>query len=73
VITVMAGEGTLIVGGTVVGGHSTAPGETRGTSITGGTMHQMEPGDVIHIPAKVPHQMMVPKYLSIQVLKVETK
>src|SRR4051812_11924708 len=36
VMFVTAGEGTLIIGGTMVGAHSTAPGEIRGTSIQGG-------------------------------------
>ena len=73
VVTVISGDGTLIVGGTTVGGHATGPGEIRGTSITGGERHKMAPGDVFHIPAKVPHQMLVPKSLVIQVVKVESK
>ena len=73
VVTVLSGEGTLVVGGTTVEGHQTAPGEIRGKSITGGTNHKMAPGDVFHIPANVPHQMLVPKSLVIQVVKVETK
>lgn len=70
VITVVSGAGTLIVGGKAVGDHQTAPNEMRGSSITGGTNHPMAPGDVFHIPAKVPHQMLVPKSLVIQVVKV---
>jgi uncharacterized RmlC-like cupin family protein len=73
VIFVTSGEGTLIVGGTMVGAHPTTPGEVRGTSITGGVSKKMMPGDVIHIPAKVPHQMLVPKLLTFEVVKVETK
>ncbi len=73
VITVISGEGTLLVGGTTVGGHTTAPGEIRGPSLTGGTKHPMAPGDVFHIPANVPHQMLVPKSLVIQVVKVDSK
>ena len=73
VITVVSGEGTLIVGGTMVGGHNTAPNEIRGTSINGGERHPMAQGDVFHVPAKIPHQMLVPKSLIIQVVKVDTK
>ena len=73
VITVISGEGTLVVGGTAVDSHPTTPGEIRGKSITGGTDHKMSAGDVFHIPAKVPHQMLVPKSLVIEVVKVETK
>ena len=57
----------------MVGGHTT-PGEQRGTSITGGgERHKMVPGDVFHIPAKIPHQMLVPKMLTFEVVKVDTK
>ena len=73
VITVLSGEGTLVVGGTVVDGKTTAPNEIRGKSITGGVRKPMAPGDVFHIPAKMPHQMLVPKSLVIQVVKVDTK
>jgi mannose-6-phosphate isomerase-like protein (cupin superfamily) len=72
-ITVLSGEGTLVVGGTAVDAHSTTAGELRGKSITGGTPHKMAPGDVFHIPAKVPHQMLVPKSLVVEVVKVESK
>jgi mannose-6-phosphate isomerase-like protein (cupin superfamily) len=73
VITVVSGEGTLIVGGSTVDGKTTAPNEIRGTSITGGSRHPMAKGDVFHIPAGVPHQMLVPKSLVIQVVKVDTR
>ena len=73
VITVLSGEGTLVVGGTAVDAHPTTAGEMRGKSITGGTSHKMAAGDVFHIPAKVPHQMLVPKSLVIQVIKVDSK
>jgi hypothetical protein len=63
----------LIIGGTVVEPRTTAPGEIRGKSITGGITKKMAPGDVFHIPAKLPHQMLVPKMLSFEVVKVDSK
>jgi hypothetical protein len=33
----------------------------------------MAVGDVIHVPAKIPHQMLVPKSLTFEVVKVDTK
>src|ERR1700733_12678663 len=59
VFYVVSGEASLIVGGTVVGGHASGPGETRGTSITSGEKKTLAAGDAVHIPAKVPHQMLV--------------
>ena len=38
---VLSGAATLLTGGTVAGARTTAPGETRGVSIDGGTPHQM--------------------------------
>ena len=73
VVFVKSGEGTLILGGTVVEPRTTAPGETRGKSITGGVSKKIAAGDVIHIPAKIPHQMLVPKSLTFEVVKVDSK
>ena len=52
---VVEGTATFLVGGTVVGGHETAPGETRGTGLEGGTPYELKAGDIISIPAGVPH------------------
>lgn len=73
IVTVVSGTGTLIVGGTMVGAKTIAPNEIRGTGITGGEKHPMHAGDVFHIPVGVPHQMLVPKDLVIQVVKVTVK
>lgn len=75
VFYVVSGEASLIVGGTVVGGHASGPGEIRGTSITGGEKKTLSAGDAVHIPAKVPHQMLVAngKKVSYFVVKAEEK
>ena len=57
IMVISRGEVTMVYGGTIVEGKTTAPGETRGPSIAGGTEVKLGPGDVLHIPAKVPHQM----------------
>jgi mannose-6-phosphate isomerase-like protein (cupin superfamily) len=73
VIFVRSGEGTLVLGGTVVEPRTTGAGEIRGKSIKGGVNKKMAAGDVIHIPAKIPHQMLVPKMITFEVVKVESK
>jgi len=73
VIFVKSGEGTLVLGGTVVEPRTTGPGEIRGKSIQGGVSKKMATGDVIHVPAKIPHQMLVPKSITFEVVKVDTK
>jgi mannose-6-phosphate isomerase-like protein (cupin superfamily) len=75
ILIVEAGEATLTVGGTIVSPKTVKPHEVRGTSIEGGETKELAPGDVMHIPAGVPHQLKVPagKTLTYFVVKVDTK
>jgi mannose-6-phosphate isomerase-like protein (cupin superfamily) len=68
---VESGEGTLILGGKMLNPKpSNGPGEYLGSGIEGGERHAIGPGDVIHIPAKVPHGVLVPKGKHITYLNV---
>ena len=58
-ISVLAGEAKLTVGGAVVGLNETAPGESRGDNITGGKTFTLHPGDLITIPAGMPHWLQL--------------
>ena len=53
------GGGVLITGGKVVNPHVQKAGEIRGTSIEGGERHALGLGDVVHIPAGEPHQLLI--------------
>jgi mannose-6-phosphate isomerase-like protein (cupin superfamily) len=55
---VQSGTATLVVGGTIPNGKITAPGEIRGPTIAGGASQRLSPGDIVHIPAKTPHQFL---------------
>ena len=55
VFIITEGEATFITGGTLVEPRQTAPGQTRATSVTGGTTYHLSTGDVITVPAKTPH------------------
>ncbi len=74
VFIVQSGEGSLIVGGTVVDPKTTAPHEVRGSAVKGGVTKQLGPGDIVHIAAKTPHQMIVAagKQITYAVVKVDT-
>jgi mannose-6-phosphate isomerase-like protein (cupin superfamily) len=74
VFIVQSGEANLVVGGKVAGARTTAPGEVRGPSIEGGRQMKLAAGDVVHIPAKVPHQLLVEagKQFTYFVVKVDT-
>jgi mannose-6-phosphate isomerase-like protein (cupin superfamily) len=56
---ISSGSGTLEVGGTIPDGKAATPGEIRGSSIQGGTRQQLLPGDVVHIPANTPHNVLI--------------
>ena len=55
------GEATIVTGGKVVNPKTQKPGEIRGSSITGGERHVLATGDIIHIPAGTPHQLLLEK------------
>jgi mannose-6-phosphate isomerase-like protein (cupin superfamily) len=56
---IVSGNGELRVGGTMPGAKTTAPGEVRAPSIDGGVRQKLSPGDIIHIPPKTPHQVLL--------------
>jgi mannose-6-phosphate isomerase-like protein (cupin superfamily) len=59
VMLVTEGSATLVTGGTVVDGHTNSEGETHGTSIKDGVSRTVSVGDVIHVPAGTPHQLLI--------------
>jgi uncharacterized RmlC-like cupin family protein len=59
VFFILSGEATLVTGGKLVDPKTTEPDEFEGTSIAGGTRTKLVAGDVVHIPVKVPHQMIL--------------
>jgi len=67
---VQSGGGTLVYGGSMAGGRTIAPHEMRGPSITGGMEKKIAAGDVVTIPAKMPHQLKVYKEITYFVVKV---
>jgi len=68
---VTAGSATFIAGGTIVGDKVTKPGQHTGTDIHGGTTYHLNQGDVMVIPAGMPHWYKeVPKSVSYFVVKV---
>jgi mannose-6-phosphate isomerase-like protein (cupin superfamily) len=58
---VVEGHASIVTGGELVNKHTEKPGEVRGSSISGGQKHELAKGAVIHIPAGVPHQLLIEK------------
>jgi mannose-6-phosphate isomerase-like protein (cupin superfamily) len=73
---VVEGKATLVSGGTMVNGKSTGPGEVRGDSIQDGKETKLKKGDIVHIPANIPHQLTLTKgdtfqYFIVKVQEIE--
>jgi uncharacterized cupin superfamily protein len=48
-----------VTGGAVAGAASIGPGEIRGSLVEGGRRQELRAGDVAHVPAGLPHQMLL--------------
>jgi mannose-6-phosphate isomerase-like protein (cupin superfamily) len=63
-IVITKGTITLVTGGAMQGEHPNngpgRPGETLGSSIQGGKEVVLHAGDIVHIPAGIPHWVKVP-------------
>lgn len=58
---VRRGTATLVVGGELVDPETRPRRQQRGSSIRGGYRREIGPGDVVHIPVGVPHQLVLPE------------
>ena len=68
---VIEGSATQVLGGTVNGGKETAPGQIRGSTIDGGQTYRLGKGDVMWVPAGMPHWFPeIPEPLSYLLVKV---
>ena len=75
IVMVQSGEGALQLGGTVIGRRSTTPGEYVGTRLDGGERHPLAAGDILHVPAGVPHAFLVTKgqHITYVLLKIPAR
>jgi mannose-6-phosphate isomerase-like protein (cupin superfamily) len=76
VVMVHSGEATLMVGGTMAGKKGSAEtGEYVGNALAGGESHPVTAGDIVNIPAGVPHSFLVPagKHITYVLLKFPAK
>jgi len=59
VFLVQSGSATLIVGGTMPNAETVAPHEKRGAAIQGGVRQKLAAGDIVRIPARTAHQLLL--------------
>jgi len=67
------GSATLVTGGSLVDPKTGENGEIRGTSVQGGTSKTIGVGDVVIVPAGVPHQMLVASEKPVACLVVKVQ
>jgi mannose-6-phosphate isomerase-like protein (cupin superfamily) len=74
-LLIQSGEGSVLVGGTIVEGKPSAADEVRGISIEGGTKYPIVAGDILYIPANTVHQFLVApgKSFTAMVVKITPK
>ena len=53
---IVEGQATVLTGGEMIGVRAVGDGELRAESVNGGHVHELSPGDVLAVPAGVPHQ-----------------
>ena len=58
---VRRGRAILHLGGELVDAERLPRNQLRGSSIRGGIQRELGPGDVVHIPVGVPHQLVLPE------------
>jgi mannose-6-phosphate isomerase-like protein (cupin superfamily) len=70
---VVSGQATLVSGGHIVNGAPTTPGEVRGDSVQDGKEMKLKKGDIVHVPANIPHQLVLAKGDTFQyfIIKVQ--
>jgi len=59
VFFIVSGKAELRTGGVMQNIRNTDPGEKRGSDLAGAASVTLKAGDIVHIPANVPHQLRV--------------
>lgn len=73
VFFVLSGSATLVLGGQLVNGETVGPHEKRNGSIIGGAHRKLSAGDVIRIPPRVPHQVLLEGALEFNYFVIKVK
>jgi mannose-6-phosphate isomerase-like protein (cupin superfamily) len=75
IFVVIDGAATLLSGGELANPTTVTPGEMHGTAILHPATTSLAKGDVVHIPANTPHQLLIPKggTLTYFVIKIKEK
>lgn len=61
VFYIVRGKAVLLTEGTIPDVKEENPGELRGAAVVDGKKTPLGAGDIVHIPAGTPHQLLIPK------------
>jgi len=73
IFIVVDGSATLLSGGELADPTSVGNGDMHGTSILHPTTTSLAKGDIVHIPANTPHQLLIPKNGTLTYFVVKVK
>jgi mannose-6-phosphate isomerase-like protein (cupin superfamily) len=73
VMIVMEGKATLITGGELIDSHVGSNGESTGSGIRNGITKSIGTGDIVHVPAGVPHQLLIAPGTTYSALVIKVK
>jgi hypothetical protein len=59
ILIVLDGHSTLLTGGTLERSKQVSQGEFRGAAISGGSSRELRAGDLVHVAAGTPHQLLL--------------
>jgi uncharacterized RmlC-like cupin family protein len=73
IFIIIDGSATLLSGGELESPTTSAPGEMKGTAVLHATCTVLAKGDIVHIPANMPHQLLVPSNTTLTYFVVKLK
>lgn len=73
VMMVMEGKAILVTGGDVIDPHFKGNGEIAGSGVRNGVRQPIAAGDVVHIPAGTPHQLVIALGTTYSALVIKVK
>lgn len=71
IMFVTGGEATIVTGGKLVEAKNENENDIKGKSIDGGKRQVLSQGDVIHIPAGTPHQLILDQGKAFQAVVIK--
>jgi mannose-6-phosphate isomerase-like protein (cupin superfamily) len=73
IFVILDGNAVLLSGGELADPKPSSSGEMQGSSIRNATSINLSKGDIVHIPANTPHQLLIPKGSTLTYFVIKVK